>query len=193
LTAYQALTYSGRVEAGQDVLIIGASGGVGSYAVQIAKAFGATVTAVCSTQKLDLVKSLGADRAIDYTREDFADGTHRYDLIIDIAGNSPLFRLRRALTPHGTLVIVGGESKGNLTGGFERQLRALLLSPFVGQRLTSTASKERASDLVLLAELVESGAVRPSIDRSHPLAEVPEAMRRMEAGDIRGKVVIAVS
>ena len=193
LTAYQALTYSGRVEAGQDVLIIGASGGVGSYAVQIAKAFGATVTAVCSTQKLDLVKSLGADRAIDYTREDFADGTHRYELIIDIAGNSPLSRLRRALTPHGTLVIVGGESKGNLTGGFERQLRALLLSPFVGQRLTSTASKERASDLVLLAELVESGAVLPSIDRRHPLAEVAEAMRRMEAGDIRGKVVIAVS
>ena len=110
-----------------------------------------------------------------------------------IAGNSPLFRLRRALTPHGNLVIVGGESKGNLTGGFERQLRALLLSPFVGQRLTSAASKERASDLVLLAELVESSAVRPSIDRSHPLAEVPEAMRRMEAGDIRGKVVIAVS
>ena len=117
------------------MLIIGASGGVGSYAVQIAKAMRAEVTGVCSTAKHDLVRSLGADHVLDYTRDDFADGVHRYDVIIDIAGNSPLSRLRRALTPTGTAVIVGGESKGNLTGGIERQLRALILTPFVGQRL----------------------------------------------------------
>ena len=118
------------------MLVIGASGGVGSYAVQLAKAFGAEVTGVASTAKLDLVRSLGADHVIDYTRDDFADGEHRYDLIIDIAGNPTLSRLRRALTPRGTAVIVGGEEGGNLTGGMDRQLRALVLSPFVGQRLT---------------------------------------------------------
>ena len=145
-TALQALT-AGRLQPGQRVLIIGASGGVGSYAVQLAKAAGAEVTGVASTGKLDLVTGLGADRVIDYTRDDFADGVHHYDLIIDIGGNSPLSRLRRALTPTGTAVIVGGESKGNLTGGIDRQLRALLLTPFIGQRLTGLAAKERASDL----------------------------------------------
>ena len=140
-TAIQALR-AGRVEAGQRVLIIGASGGVGTYAVQLAKALGAEVTGVCSTAKLDLVRSIGADHVVDYTREDFADGAERYDLILDIGGNSRLSRLRRALAPKGTLVIVGGEEKGNVTGGFGRQLRALALSPFVSQRLTMLASKE---------------------------------------------------
>ena len=135
-TALQALTDVGRVEPGQQVLVTGASGGVGSYAVQLAKAFGAEVTGVCSTAKIDLVRSLGADHVIDYTRDDFADGAHRYDLILDIAGNPTLSRLRRALTPTGTAVIVGGEEGGNLTGGMDRQLRALALSLFVGQRLT---------------------------------------------------------
>jgi NADPH:quinone reductase-like Zn-dependent oxidoreductase len=146
-TALQALTDSGSVEHGQRVLIIGASGGVGSYAVQLAKVFGAEVTGVCSTAKQDLVRSLGADHVLDYTRQDFADGVNRYDLILDIGGNSSLRRLRSALTPNGTLVIVGGEEGGKWTGGFGRSLRAPLLSRFVRQRLTMLASKERGSDL----------------------------------------------
>ena len=190
-TALQALT-AGQVRAGQRVLIIGASGGVGSFAVQLAKAFGAEVTGVCGTNKLDLVTGLGADHVVDYTREDFADGSHRYDLIIDIAGNSPLSRLRRALTPTGTAVIVGGESKGNLTGGIDRQLRALILTRFVGQRLTGLASKERASDLRILADHIAAGTVTPSIDRTYPLEQVPTAMRHLEAGDVKGKVAITI-
>lgn len=192
-TAIQALTDIGRIQPGQRVLVIGASGGVGSYAVQLAKAFGAEVTGVSSTQKLDLVRSLGADHVLDYTRDDFADGTHRYDLILDIGGNPALSRLRRALTPTGTAVIVGGESGGSWTGGFGRSLRAPLLSPFVGQRLAMLASKERASDLERLIPLVEAGQVTPSIDRTYPLERVTEAMRHLEAGDVRGKVTITVS
>ena len=147
---------------------------------------------MCSTDKLDLVTGLGADHVIDYTREDFADGVHHYDLIIDIAGNSPLSRLRRALTPTGTAVIVGGESKGNLTGGIDRQLRALILTRFVGQRLTGLASKERASDLEVLADHITAGTVTPSIDRTYPLDQVPEAMRHLEAGKVKGKVAITI-
>ncbi len=191
-TALQALTDQGRIESGQRVLIIGASGGVGSYAVQLAKALGAEVTGVASTAKLDLVRSLGADHVLDYTREDYADGTHRYDLILDIAGNPALSRLRRALTPTGTAVLVGGEDGGNLTGGMNRQLRALLLSPFVGQRLAWFIAKERASDLERLTDLIEAGQVRPSIDRTYPLDGVPEAMRHLEAGRVRGKVAITI-
>ena len=190
-TALQALT-AGRVQAGQRLLIIGASGGVGSFAVQLAKAAGAEVTGVCSTNKLDLVRNLGADRVVDYTREDFADGVHHYDLIIDIAGNSTLSRLRRALTPTGTAVIVGGESKGNLTGGIDRQLRAMILTPFVSQRLTGLASKERASDLEVLAGHITAGAVTPSIDRTYPLDQVPEAMRHLAAGKVKGKTAITI-
>jgi NADPH:quinone reductase-like Zn-dependent oxidoreductase len=181
-----------RPSQGQRVLIIGASGGVGSYAVQLAKAFEAEVTGVCSTAKLDLVRSLGADHVVDYTRQDFADGTNRYDLIIDIAGNSSLSRLRSALTPTGTLVIVGGEDGGKWTGGFGRSLRAPLLSPFVPQRLTMLASKERASDQDQLTTLIEAGKVTPSIDSTYPLDRVPEAMRHLEAGGVRGKVVITI-
>jgi NADPH:quinone reductase-like Zn-dependent oxidoreductase len=190
-TALQALT-AGRVQPGQRVLIIGASGGVGSYAVQLAKTAGAEVTGVASTGKLDLVRGLGAHRVVDYTRDDFADGVHQYDLIIDIGGNSPLSRLRRALAPTGTAVIVGGESKGNLTGGIDRQLRAMLLTPFIGQRLTGLAAKERASDLEVLADHITAGTVTPSIDRTYQLDRMPEAMRHLEAGSVRGKIAITI-
>jgi NADPH:quinone reductase-like Zn-dependent oxidoreductase len=192
LTALQALTDVGRVEPGQKVLVIGASGGVGSYAVQLAKAFGAQVTGVCSTPKLELVRSLGADQVIDYTRDDFADGDRRYDLILDIAGNPSLARLRRALTPTGTAVIVGGEDGDSLTGGMGRQLRALALSRFVGHRLTSILCKERSSDLERLTDLIEAGKVTPSIDRTYPLDRASEAMRHLDAGQARGKVAITV-
>jgi NADPH:quinone reductase-like Zn-dependent oxidoreductase len=191
-TALQALRDSGRIEDGQRVLIIGASGGVGTYATQLAKTFGAEVTGVCSTSKVDLVRSIGADHVIDYTREDYLDGSTRYDLILDIGGNNGLSRLRSALTPNGTLVIVGGEEGGNLTGGFGRQIRALALSPFVGQRLVMLASKERHTDLELLSPLLQSGQVVPVIDRTYSLAEVPDAMRHLEAGEARGKIAITV-
>ena len=191
-TALQALRDVGRVEPGQKVLVIGASGGVGSFAVQLAKAFGAEVTGVCSTAKLDLVRSLGADHVIDYTQEDFADGAHRYDLILDIGGNPTLSRLRRALIPRGTAVITGGEEGGNFSGGMNRQFRALALSPFVRQRLTMFVAKERASDLEELTPLIEAGKVTPSIDRSYSLAEVPDAMRHLDAGKARGKLAIAI-
>ena len=191
VTALQGLD-AGRVEQGQKVLIIGASGGVGSYAVQLAKAFGAQVTGVCSTAKLDLVRSLGADHVIDYTRDDFADGAHRYDLILDIAGNPTLSRLRHALTPTGTAVITGGEDGGNLTGGMNRQLRALALSPFVRQRLTMFLGKVRSSDLERLIELIEAGTVTPSLDRTYTLDRVPEAIDHLEAGKVRGKVAITI-
>ena len=192
LTALQGLCDVGRVEAGQKVLITGASGGVGTYAVQLAKAFGAEVTAVSSTAKLDLVRSLGADHVIDYTRDDFADGVHRYDLILDIAGNPTLSRLRRALTPTGTVVIAGGEEGGSWTGSMDRQLRAVVLSTFVRQRLTMVTSKERGSDLERLADLIEAGTVMPSVDRTYPLDGVPDAMRHLEAGKARGKVAITI-
>lgn len=191
-TALQALTDHGRVEDGQSVLVVGASGGVGSYAVQLAKALGAEVTAVASTAKQDLVRSLGADHVIDYTREDWADGTRRHDLVLDIAGNPRLRRLRRALAPQGTAVLVGGEDGGDLTGGMSRSLRALVLSPFVSQRFAWFVAKERASDLDRLAPYLESGAVVPAVDRSYPLDQVPQAMRHLEAGLVRGKVVITV-
>jgi NADPH:quinone reductase-like Zn-dependent oxidoreductase len=191
-TALQALYDAGRAERGQKVLVLGASGGVGTYAVQLAKALGAEVTGVSSTAKVDLVRSLGADHVLDYTQDDFADGTRHYDLILDIGGNPPLSRLRRALTPTGTAVIVGGEEGGRWTGGFGRSLRAPLVSLFVRQRLTMLASKERASDLERLAPLIESRQVTPSIDRTYTLDEVPDAMRHLEAGDVRGKIAITI-
>jgi len=191
-TALQALTDAGRVEAGQSVLVLGASGGVGSYAVQLAKAFGAEVTGVAGPAKQDLVRALGADQVLDYTRHDFADGTRHYDLILDIGGNPSLLRLRRALTPGGTAVIVGGEEGGAVTGGFGRSLRAPLASPFLRRRLTMLASKERAADLERIRELLESGQVVPSIDRSYPLDRAGEAMHHLETGQVRGKVVIVV-
>ncbi len=205
ITALQA-SRPERIRSGQSVLVLGASGGVGSYVVQLAKAYGAHVTGVASTGKRDLVRSLGADQVLDYTREDFADGTRRYDLIIDIAGNPTLSRLRRALNPHGTAVITGGEEGGSFSGGMNRQLRALALSVFVGQRLTMCISKENGSDVERLADLVGAGAVTPAVDRNVPLSRVPEAMRgaRGRAGarqdrdpgrrreHVRGEVVITV-
>ena len=192
LTALQGLRDHGRVEPGQEVLIIGASGGVGTFAVQLAKAFGARVTGVCSTTKVDIVRSIGADHVIDYTREDFAEGEQRYDLILDIGGNSSLARLRRALAPRGTLVIVGGETDGRWLGGTDRQLRALMLSPFVGQKLGTFVSSENHKDMNVLKELIEAGKVTPVIDRTYPLSEVPEAIRYLEEGHAQGKVVITV-
>lgn len=190
-TALQALSDIGRVQAGQSVLVHGASGGVGTYAVQLAKAFGAEVTAVCSTAKLDLVTSLGADHVIDYSHEDFADGTRRYHLILDIGGRPSVRRLRRALEPRGTVVFVGGENGGSLTG-MGRQLRGALLSLFLRQRLALFMAKERATDLERLTELIEAGKVIPSMDRSYPLDEAPNAMRLLERGQVRGKVAITV-
>jgi NADPH:quinone reductase-like Zn-dependent oxidoreductase len=192
-TALQALSDHGRLEPGQRVLVIGASGGVGSYAVQLAKALGASeVTGVASTAKLDLVRSLGADRVVDYTREDFAETGDQYDLILDIAGNPKLSRLRRALTPTGTVVIVGGEDGGDLTGGMSRTLRALALSRFTKQRFANFINKERSSDLERLTELIDAGHVTPSVQRSYPLGQVPEAMRQLAAGQVRGKVAITL-
>lgn len=190
-TALQALD-AGRVERGQKVLILGASGGVGSYAVQLAKYFGAEVTGVSSAGKTDLVRSLGADHVLDYTQDDFADGARRFDLILDIGGNPSLSRLRRALTATGTAVIVGGEEGGRWTGGFGRSLRAPLVSLFVRQRLAMLASKERASDLERLTPLLEAGQVTPSVERTYPLGEVRDAMRHLDAGNVRGKIAITV-
>jgi NADPH:quinone reductase-like Zn-dependent oxidoreductase len=192
LTALQGVSDVGRLQRGQSVLITGASGGVGSFAVQIAKALGAgSVTGVASTGKLDLIRSLGADHVVDHTREDFADGHHRYDLILDLAGNPSLSRLRRALTPTGTAVIAGGEHGGSLLG-MDRQLRALVVSPFVRQRLTMLVCRENAADLERLAGLVDDGTVTPALDRTFPLEQVPQAMRYLEAGSARGKVAITV-
>jgi NADPH:quinone reductase-like Zn-dependent oxidoreductase len=190
-TALQALRDKGNVQPGQRVLIIGAAGGVGSFAVQIAKALGAHVTGVCSTAKVELVRSIGADDVIDYTSDDFADGTRRYDLILDTAGNASLSRLRRALTPQGTLVIVGGEGGGRWFG-VGRQLRALVVSPFVGQKLGTFIATVNGEDLLVLKDLIEAGKVTPVIDTTYSLAEVPEAIRHLEQGHAQGKVVIAV-
>ena len=159
--------------------------------MQLAKALGAHVTGVCSTAKIDLVRSLGADRVIDYTHDDFADGTERYDLILDIGGSSPLSRLRRALSPKGTLVIVGGEGGGKLTG-MGRQLRAVALSPFLRQRLTLLVPKEHYADLERLTAYIEAGTVTPSIDRTYPLDQAADAMQQLMAGQVRGKIILTI-
>ena len=191
LTALQAIR-RGKVHAGQKVLIIGASGGVGSFAVQIAKANGADVTGVCSTAKTGLVRSLGADHVIDYTREDFADGEHRYDVILDIGGCNRLAHLRRALTPRGRLVLVGGEDGGRWLGGMDRQLRALLLFSLVSQKLSTFIASENSADLIILRDLIEAGKVTPAIDHTYPLSETPAAIRHVQEGRARGKVVITI-
>ncbi len=191
LTALQGVRDRARTCAGEKVLIIGASGGVGTFAVQIAKAFDAEVTAVCSTAKVDLVRGLGADHVVDYTREDFADGEHHYDVILDIGGNSRLSHLRRALTPAGRLVIVGGETDGRWLGGFDRQMRAMLLSPLVSQKLGILGASENSADLSVLRELLEAGKVMPVIDRTYPLSETAAAIRYLMEGQVQGKVIIA--
>ena len=188
-TALQALRDVGRVQAGQKVLVIGASGGVGSYAVQLAKVLGAEVTGVASAAKADFVRSLGADHVLDYVRDDFADGTRQYDLILDIGGGASLTRLRRALTPRGTVVFVGSENTGNITG-MGRQLRGAVVSLFVPQRLALLMAKERANDLEQLTEHLEAGRLVPTLADSFPLDRAKAAMQLLEAGKVRGKVVI---
>ena len=192
ITALQALTDVGGLQPGQRVLIVGASGGVGSFAVQLAKALGAHVTGVAGTRNLDLVRRLGADEVVDHSRDDFAGGDARYDLVIDIGGRNGVRRLRSVLTRDGTLVIVGGEGGNKITGGIGRQLRAVLLSPFVSQRLTMFVSKEHHSFIERLAAYVASGEVVPAINHHFDLDEVPEALRRMEAGELSGKSAVIV-
>src|SRR3954451_11567366 len=192
LAALQAVRDHGRVQSGQQVLIVGASGAVGTFAVQIAKAFGAEVTGVCSTAKLDAVRALGADHVVDYSTDDFADGEHRYDVILDIGGNRRLSHLRRALTRRGRLVIVGGETDGRWLGGVDRQVRALVHSPFVSQKLVTFVASENAKDLMALRYLIDSGQLAPVIDRSYPLSEVAAAIRYLLDGRARGKLVITV-
>ncbi|SDG05219.1 NADPH:quinone reductase [Blastococcus aurantiacus] len=192
LTALQAVRDHARVQAGETVLIVGASGGVGSFAVQLAKESGAEVTGVASTAKVDVVRALGADHVVDYTREDVTDAQHRYDVILDIGGNRRLSQLRRALTPRGRLVIIGGETDGRWLGGSDRQIRATLLSPFIGQQLGTFVASENADDLLALAGLLEDGAIAPAIDRTYPLAEAAAAIRHVLDGRASGKVVIHV-
>jgi NADPH:quinone reductase-like Zn-dependent oxidoreductase len=190
--ALQAVRDHGRVRPEDHVLVVGASGAVGSIAVQITKAFGADVTGVCSTRDLDLIRSLGADQVIDYTREDFADGSRRYDVILDIFGRTPLRRLRRALTPRGRLVIVGGEGD-RWIGGIHRQLGAVLLSPFVGQHMRTFVAKESAETLEAINDLVEAGEVAPVLDRSYPFIDVRDAVGRLEAGSGSGRLAVKVT
>jgi len=191
-TALQALRDRGRVRAGQSILIIGASGGVGTFAVQIAKAFGAEVTGVCSTPKVELVRSLGADRVIDYTREEITDDGRRYDVVLDIGGNRPLEQLRRALAHDGTLVFVGGEGGDRWTGGMGRQVRAMASSPFAKQRFeTFFVADENSTDLDALRQMIEAGDVRPAISSVVALRDVPAAIRDLGTGLVQGKVVVA--
>lgn len=192
LTALQAVRDHGRIAVGHQVLILGASGGVGSFAVQIATALGAEVTGVSGTASQEAVRGLGADRVVDYTRQDPTDGTHRYDVILDIAGNRRLSELRRALTPTGRLVIVGGETDGRWLGGSDRQIRAQLLSLFVGQKLGTFVASENAADLRAMAELIEAGRVRPLIDRTYELRDAAAAVLHQVDGHPRGKIVITV-
>lgn len=192
MSALNALRNAGNIQPGQKVLIIGAAGGVGTYAVQLAKAFGAVVTGVCSTSKLELVRGIGADEVIDYTRNDFTEGTHRFDLIIDMAGRRPLAQLRRVLTPRGSIVIVGGEGGGRWLGGFQRQLFAPVRSLFSEQKLVGLMFKERQQDLLTLKELIEQGKITPVIDKTYPLSETADAIRYLEQGHAQGKVVITV-
>jgi NADPH:quinone reductase-like Zn-dependent oxidoreductase len=192
LTALQAIRDHALVQPGQKVLVIGASGGVGTFAVQIAAAFGAQVSGVCSTAKMDLVRSLGAEHVIDYTRADITDGHPGYDVILDLAGNRPLSHLRRALTARGTLVIVGGEGGGRWLGGTDRQIRALLLSPFVRHTLKTFVSSENGQDLAILTGLIDSGQLTPVIEKTYPLSQTPAAIQYLVDGHARGKVVITV-
>jgi NADPH:quinone reductase-like Zn-dependent oxidoreductase len=193
VTALHGLRKVGEIQAEQKVLIIGASGGVGMFAVQIAKALGAHVTGVCSTSKMDLVRGLGADRVIDYTREDFTRSGERYDLILDTGGNRSLSQLRRALTSKGTLVMVGGEGGNRWIGdGVMRSLRAVVVSGFVRQRLRPMLAQPNDADLRVVTELIESGRVAPIVDRTYALSDGPQAMRHLEEGRARGKIVITV-
>lgn len=194
ITALQALRDKGKVHAGQKVLINGASGGVGTFAVQIAKSFGADVTGVCSTRNLDLVRSLGADHVIDYTKEDFTKGDERYDVILDNVGTQPLSGFRHALQPKGICVMIGGggPNDGGLIGPMGRPIVALVMSPFISQKMGMMMAELNKQDLTILGDLMQSGKVKPVIDRTYPLSQIAEAMRYLEAGHARGKVIITV-
>jgi NADPH:quinone reductase-like Zn-dependent oxidoreductase len=191
-TALQGLRDHGRIEPGQKVLVIGASGGVGTFAVQIAKSFDAEVTGVCSTRNVEMVRSIGADHVIDYTKEDFTQSGQKYDLIFQVAGTRSPSECRRALTSKGTLVQISGESDGRWIGAVDRIIKALVLSPFVSQKMASFTVKPNKEDLRFLKQLIESGKLAPVIDRTYPLSETPEAIRYLESGHARGKVVITV-
>lgn len=191
ITALQGLRDKGRIQPGQKVLINGAAGGVGTFAVQIAKSFGADVTGVCSARNLDMVRSIGADHVIDYTREDFAQSGQRYDLIFDCVGNRSLSACRRVMTPKGIYVIIGGPA-GRWVGPLAPSLRALLVSPFVSQSLVMFTASINKEDMVVLKELIEARKVMPVIDRCYTLSEVPEAIRYLEEGHARGKVIITL-
>jgi NADPH:quinone reductase-like Zn-dependent oxidoreductase len=192
LTALQALRGQGRIEPGYKVLIIGASGGVGTFAVQIAKSFDAEVSGVCSTRNLEMVRALGAEHVIDYTQEDFTHSGQKYDLIFQLAGTLSPSECRSALTSNGTLLISSGESEGSWIGPLDRVIKALVLSPLVSQKMASFTVKPNREDLQLLKQFIEDGTITPVIDRSYPLAQVPEAIRYLEEGHARGKVVISV-
>ncbi len=189
ITALQALRDKGKIKRGTKVLINGASGGVGTFAVQIAKSFGAEVTGVCSTRNVAMVRSIGADHVIDYTQEDYTKSGQRYDLIIDNVGNHSLLANRRALNPDGIMVIVGGP-KGNWLRPLMSPIKALMLSPFVGQEFVMILAKLRSEDLAILGDLMQAGKVTPVIDRRYRLSEVPAAIRYSEEGHARGKIVI---
>jgi NADPH:quinone reductase-like Zn-dependent oxidoreductase len=193
LTALQALRDKGRIRPGQRVLINGASGGVGTFAVQLAKGCGAEVTGVCSSRNAELIRSIGADHAVDYAQEDFTKAGQRYDLIIDTVGNHSLTDRRRALTADGILVLVGGSEKGLLFGPLAGMLKAVALSLFVSQRFLPFLTRMNRDDLAALGELLGTGKVTPVIDRTYPLADVPKAIRLLEGGHARGKIVIAVA
>ena len=194
ITALQGLRDKGKIQPGQKVLINGASGGVGTFAVQIAKSFGADVTGVCSTRNLDMVRSLGADHVIDYTKEDFTKNGRRYDLILDNVGTQPLSGFRRVLNPNGILVMIGGggPNDGGLIGPLGRPVKALLLSPFISQKMGMLMAELNKKDLTILGDLMQSGKVTPVIDRTYPLSQIAEAIRYLEQGHARGKVVITV-
>ncbi len=189
LTALQALRDKGRLEPGQKVLINGASGGVGTFAVQIAKSLGAEVTGVCSTRNVEMVRSIGADHVIDYKKEDYTQSERKYDLIIDMVGNHSLTANRKALTPNGILVMVGG-AKGNWMAPLMNPLKALFLSPFVDQELVLILARLHQDDLIIIGDLMQAGKVTPVIDRRYRLSEVPAAIRYSEEGHARGKIVI---
>jgi NADPH:quinone reductase-like Zn-dependent oxidoreductase len=192
LTALQGLRDHGRVQPGQEVLVIGAAGGVGTFAVQLAKWLGAEVTGVCGTGKAELVRSLGADHVVDYTKGDVTRSGRRYDLVLQLAGTASPSDLRRLLTPTGTLLLSSGESDGRLIGPVDRILKALLLAPFVRQRLVPFVARRSGDDLRVVKELIEAGTVTPVVDRTYPLSDVPEAIRYLEQGHARGKVVITL-
>ncbi len=190
-TALQGLRDKGQIQPGQKVLINGAAGGVGTFAVQIAKSFGADVTGVCSTRNVDMVRSIGADRVIDYTQEDFTKSGQRYDLVFDSVGNHSLSACRRVLNRKGTYIVVGGPD-GRWLGPLARLIKTLVLSPFVSQNLVMFLARRSKEDLTVMRELMEAGKVTPVIDKRYRLSEVPEAIRYLEEGHARGKVVITL-